>query len=349
MAYLAPATIGGVAYLAPAEPPAFVDTTAPVLSGAIAVSNVSDTAATITIPLATDDVGVVGYEYSINGGSSYTDNGSSRTVGLTGLTPETSYPLRARAYDAAGNRSAAATGALVTEAAVVNNPPDTTAPTMTGTVTATSVTSTTATISWPAGADNVGVAGYEYSINGGTSYTNSGTARTATLAGLTPETTYFLRARNYDAATPPNKSTPISGSFTTSAATVTPGPTDFVPSVSRTVRILAGRNAYDTGSFWTVNATTGPVGSKDPQSTIDIPFDWTNWLADIGGASLSAVDFILSAGLVSAAGIPSAVGGTLFVSGGVVGANYSITCRITTATTPPRTEDRTVVLQVKEQ
>lgn len=326
------------------------DTTAPVLEGTVTASNVGTTTATITIPLATDNTAVAGYEYSTNGGTSYVNNGTSRTANLAGLTPETSYPLRARAYDAAGNRSAAITGTLVTAAAVVTPPPDTTVPTITGTVAAANVTSTTAMISWPAGADNVAVAGYEYSVNGGTSYINSGTARTASLSGLTPETTYFTRARVLDTATPPNKSTPISGSFTTLAAAVTPPPnTGFTPSVSRTVRILAGRNAYDTGSFWTVNAATGPVGSKDPQSTIDIPFDWTNWLADIGGASLSAVDFILSAGLVSAAGIPSAVGGTLFVSGGVVGTNYSITCRITTATTPLRIEERTVVLQVKEQ
>lgn len=326
-----------------AEPPA--DTTAPVLTGSVSVSNVTTTGAVLTWAQATDNVAVTGYEYSINGGTSYINSGSARTVTLTSLTPSTTYQLRARAYDEAGNRSAPVSGTLVTSDEVGVPPQDVTAPSISGAITSSGITSSTGTISWPIATDNFAVTGYEYSINAGLSYVNVGTARTASLAMLSANTLYQLRVRAYDAAG--NRSTPISGSFTTASGTV--DPVNFVTSASRTVRILAGQRAYDVGSFWTASGNNSPVGSKDPNSTIDIHFDWTAWLADIGNAQLSAVDFILSSGIESMAGIPTDVGGTVFISGGTISQNVTITCRITTATIPARVEDRTVVLQIKEQ
>lgn len=122
----------------------------------------------------------------------------------------------------------------------------------------------------------------------------------------------------------------------------------FTPSAARTVRILPGRQAFAVGSHWTLGSA-GPVGGKDPNSTIDIPFDWSAWLADIGAAALSKVEFLLGGGLQGEGMVPDTSGGTVLVSGGVPGASTTVTCRITTATTPPRTDDRTVVLQIKEQ
>lgn len=124
--------------------------------------------------------------------------------------------------------------------------------------------------------------------------------------------------------------------------------TAFTPSVSRQVRILPGRLAYAVGSHWTLG-TAGPVGGKDPNSAIDIPFDWTEWLADIGNPPLKTIEFLLGGGLVSDGVVPNAKGGTVVVSGGSLQQTGTVTCRITTETTPPRTEDRTVVLQMKEQ
>lgn len=122
----------------------------------------------------------------------------------------------------------------------------------------------------------------------------------------------------------------------------------FIPSTSRQVRILPGRNAFAVGSHWTLGAA-GPVGSKDPQSSIDIPFDWTEWLADIGNPGLAKVEFLLGGGLVSDGVVPNTKGGTVVVSGGSLQQTGTVTCRITTATQPSRIEDRTVVLQMKEQ
>lgn len=122
----------------------------------------------------------------------------------------------------------------------------------------------------------------------------------------------------------------------------------FVPSAARTVRILPGRQAFTVGSHW-VLGTAGPVGGKDPNSTIDIPFDWSAWLTDIGEAKLSKVEFLLGGGLQSEDVIPTLQGGAVLVSGGTPGTSATVTCRITTATSPSRTEDRTVVLQIRDQ
>jgi hypothetical protein len=75
-------------------------------------------------------VGVVGYEYSINGGSSYTaTTAGGPSQNISGLTPGTLYPCRMRAFDAAGNRSSAlsldvtteASGATITSSVMKNN------------------------------------------------------------------------------------------------------------------------------------------------------------------------------------------------------------------------------------
>lgn len=129
---------------------------------------------------------------------------------------------------------------------------------------------------------------------------------------------------------------------------VLPLATSFVASAARAVRILPGRQAFAVGSHWTLGSA-GPVGAKDPSSTIDIPFDWSAWLADIGGAQLSKVEFLLGGGLQNEGTVPDANGGVVLVSGGLPGTSATVTCRITTATEPARTDDRTVVLQIKDQ
>ena len=81
--------------------PDLEDPTAPVLLSAVADS---ESAITITWSAATDDVAVMGYEYSRDGGAAV-DVGNVLTTQDTGLTDSTEYSYRVRAYDAAGNRS----------------------------------------------------------------------------------------------------------------------------------------------------------------------------------------------------------------------------------------------------
>lgn len=140
-----------------------------------------------------------------------------KTVTLSGLTASTNYYLHFVHTDAAGHDSAVASSAMFTTSVPAG---DTTAPTLSGAITFSSITQTGYTASWPAGADNVGVAGYEYQI-GSTAgaWTDRGTNRTATITGRSAGTTEVFYVRSYDAAG--NRSTPaISGSVTTLSATV---------------------------------------------------------------------------------------------------------------------------------
>ena len=100
--------------------------------------------------------------------------------------------------------------------------PDGENPELTGDITITSLTSTGYDMECPAGTDNVGVTGYEYSLNGGTSWTDNGNDRTASASGRTPESTDAVRWRCYDAAG--NKSNVLSASVTLLAAPDVNGP-----------------------------------------------------------------------------------------------------------------------------
>jgi chitodextrinase len=182
-------------YAAPAA-----DTAKPVMTGVITASNITTTGFTLAWPAATDDVGVTGYEYSLNGGSTWTDAGNVLTKSISGLTQGTQYPVQVRGYDAAGNKADPLTASVTTVA------PDTVAPVQTGSISPSAVTDVGFTISWPAATDNVAVTGYEYSIDGGTNWINAGNVLTANVTGLVNGTSYPVRVRAYDAAN--NKSTP---------------------------------------------------------------------------------------------------------------------------------------------
>ncbi|WP_156473285.1 hypothetical protein [Pseudorhodoferax sp. Leaf265] len=195
------------------------DTTAPVMTGSIAVSAKTHNSYTLTWPAASDAVGVTGYEYSLNGGTSYIDASAILTINVTGRTPSATDQVRVRAYDAAGNKATPLSASVTLDAA-----PDTQAPVMTGAIASSLVTQTSYTIDWPAATDNVAVAGYEFSVNAGSTYTDNGTTRTRAVTGRTPSSTDQVRVRAYDAAG--NRATPLSLSVSLLAGggVLPPGP-----------------------------------------------------------------------------------------------------------------------------
>jgi hypothetical protein len=98
------------------------------------------------------------------------------------------------------------------------------APTMPGSVTFTSVTTTGAVANWPAGSDAVGVVGYEFQVAGGP-WTAAGLSLSAPVSGLSPATSYPVNARCFNAAG--LRSNSISGTLTTAGVatfTATVGP-----------------------------------------------------------------------------------------------------------------------------
>jgi chitodextrinase len=168
-----------------------VDTTPPSMPGGLAAGTLTDRSVRISWSPASDNVAVTGYNVFRNG----TQVGTSTTTSYTdsGLTPSTAYSYTVRARDAAGNTSAASAALSVT-----TQPPDTSAPSAPTGLTASVVTSSSATLSWTAASDNYGVAGYYVFRNGtqiaapsGTSYTDS---------SLSPSTTYSYTVKAADAA-----------------------------------------------------------------------------------------------------------------------------------------------------
>jgi hypothetical protein len=86
---------------------------------------------------------------------------------------------------------------------------------------------------------------------------------------------------------------------------------------------------------------------KDPADVLDYALDWSDQLSLTSPAdTISSATWTVPAGLT--AGAQSVLGGvaTIWLSAGVAGTDYTITCRIVTA--GARTLERSVMLFVKE-
>lgn len=325
------------------------DTTAPVMSGSTTVSNVTMNSATVAWTAATDNVGISSYERTLDGGTTWVNVGTGTSTTLNSLTPSTSYSGQVRAIDTSSNRSNALPFSFTTAAA-----PDLTAPTLTN-ATATQTGQTTAS-----GAVTTNEAGgtlYRMvSVNASESAATvkAGASSTVTAAGvqsvaftgLTAGTTYYPHYLHRDGAG--NDSAVANGpAFTTASAPTNPVPTTgFTPSAVRTIKAKADSLSFEGGRFWNLTNPLRPIGRKDPDSTIDITMDWTDVLADIGD-TIALASFILD-GLSNVATRAEGALTTVFVTGGPLVGQVSITFRITTASVPPRVEDRTVYLNMAD-
>ena len=162
-------------------------------------------------------MGVSGYQYRLNGGSWVDISFGGRVASITGRTPGSTDTVEMRAYDSVPNYSTALTVDVTLDSVA-----DTTAPTLTGSITVGSVTSTSIAITWPTGADNVAVSSYE--VNRGAGWVDTASTSTGyTFTGLTASTAYTLQVRAKDAAG--NVSTPaLSVSQSTAAEAPAPAP-----------------------------------------------------------------------------------------------------------------------------
>lgn len=194
--------------------PAEADTQAPTTPENIKAEEVTDTSASISWNASTDNVGVKGYEVK-NGDELLKDITEGTSTSLDGLTPSTDYTLTVTAYDAAGNKSEPGSVTFRTK-----DMEDTQKPSAPANVRASDVTDTTATISWSASTDNVGVQGYKV-LNGNEELADV-TDTSVTLQELAPETAYTLTVVAYDAAG--NQSEPASVTFTTAEEADTQSP-----------------------------------------------------------------------------------------------------------------------------
>ncbi len=183
-----------------------IDNVAPGAPGVPSISSITGISASASWGVATDNVGVTSYETSLNGGA-WTSNGLSTSKSLTGLSPATNYTLQVRAKDAANNPGSASSKSFKTN--------DTIAPSAPGTPGFSSITGTSATATWAAATDNVGVTSYETSLNGG-AWSSNGVSLSRNFTGLSPNTSYTVQVRARDAAN--NAGGASSNSFTTDTA-----------------------------------------------------------------------------------------------------------------------------------
>ena len=194
------------------------DTTSPSVN-LTTPSNGSTVSGIVTLTAtATDNVGVVGVQFHLNGtnlGAADTTNPYSVSWDTTGLAPG-QYSLTATARDAAENATTAPPVSVTVEA-----PPDSTPPSVPGTLTAQVVSSSEISLNWTASTDNVGITGYHFFRNG--AFIASTTTTNYQDANLAPLTTYTYTVTAWDAAG--NESMPsTSVSATTLALTDTTPP-----------------------------------------------------------------------------------------------------------------------------
>jgi|GEM_PF-165509 len=167
------------------------DNQAPTTPASLAGTSPTYSSVALTWTASTDNVGITGYNVYQNGTLVAISSTNSYTV--TGLKASTAYTFTVKAIDAAGNQSAASNAVTVTTAAS-NDHTAPTAPSGLAVIPAI----TTASLSWTASTDNIGVAGYNLYKNGvlaGASATTS-----SIVSGLEGNTAYTFTVKAFDDA-----------------------------------------------------------------------------------------------------------------------------------------------------
>ena len=196
------------------------DTTAPAWTATLTTGTPTSSSVVVSASaLATDAVGVTGYEVSIDSGVTWvaiTPSGLNFTI--SGLTASTSYPApQFRANDAAGNYSTVLSAQAFTTDAAAG---DTTPPTA-GTLAGSAITDTSFTLTVTGAADETALdaAPYAFSTDNGATWSAYQAAATYNATGLTASTAYTCQHRVRDAAGNVSTGTAIT---VTTGAPVTP-------------------------------------------------------------------------------------------------------------------------------
>ncbi|MHB1167147.1 MAG: cytochrome c3 family protein, partial [Carboxydocellales bacterium] len=177
-----------------------IDNTNPVISN-IQVNNITNT--TTTIAWATNKPTTGQVSYRIDGGTygpPVADSDGDKQVFIAELQPNTLYYYQITVTDNYGHTTASAEQSFTT-----TNVNDTTPPGPPTWIAATGRTNNTVDLSWKAGTDNTGIAGYKlYRSTDGSSYiyitTVSGSKFSYTDTGLDASTVYYYKLTSLDLA-----------------------------------------------------------------------------------------------------------------------------------------------------
>jgi chitodextrinase len=168
------------------------DTRAPSVPTGLAASSVTNSSISLTWSSSTDDTITVGYRLYRDGveiattlNTKYTDQG---------LLADTTYHYQVVAYDAVGNES----GPSATLVQSTASGADTEAPSIPTGLAASSVTSSSITLTWSASTDNMATVGYRI-YRGGAEVANSVT-HSYSDDGLSANSQYLYTVSAYDAA-----------------------------------------------------------------------------------------------------------------------------------------------------
>jgi hypothetical protein len=107
------------------------------------------------------------------------------------------------------------------------------------------------------------------------------------------------------------------------------------------------------GSAIIVDPVTGKKSTiKSDDSSLDYPFNWADWLAGCDDSYSSHVITVwnppgVTTPLTASVGTQSGGVITTMIAGGTIGQTHSVTCKITTAATPPRIDERTLWVKIK--
>ena len=246
------------------------DIQAPTVPGNVTCTSKTAVSATLSWNASTDNVGVTGYD--IYNGTNLAGSTTSTFIIINGLSPNTSYSFTIKARDAAGNISASSAIVSVTTSAST----DTQAPTAPGNVTCTTKTAISATLSWNASTDNIGVVGYD--VFSGTSAIGSSTSTSITITGLYPNTAYSFTVKARDAAGNISAaSTPVN--VTTSGITDTQA-----PSVPGNVTCTT-KSAFSMTLSWDASTDNVGVVGYDVYNGTNIAGSTTSTSITINGLS----------------------------------------------------------------
>lgn len=169
------------------------DTVAPSAPTQLTASGTTATGTNLAWTGSTDNVGVTGY--NVYRAGTLVGTTTATSYAITGLTASTAYSFTVTAHDAAGNVSASSNTATVTTSAP---PPDTTAPSAPGSLTASGTTTTSTNLSWSASTDNVGVTAYD--VYRGSTLLGSTASTSYAVTGLSASTAYSFTVKARDAA-----------------------------------------------------------------------------------------------------------------------------------------------------
>lgn len=157
----------------------------PVQVGTLAVNQIDYYSANLNWPVASDNIGVTGYEIHING--TLHDFTTTNSYTLTDLNCNTAYNnVQVRALDAVGNSSEFITASFST----ITCPGDNVPPTIPIGLSAVRIDNNTAYITWNSSSDNYGVESYTLSLNGSVVATQEDT--TYTISDLNCDQVYQL-------------------------------------------------------------------------------------------------------------------------------------------------------------